>query len=528
MSLTRRRLLELTLGAGQLALLGRMGGTRPAHAQATVDRPTRMLAIWIDGGLHWETFFTPLSRMGVQKYIPAPSGGVIPVGYLPEQVQNFDRSPADLDAPGPSRPLRGPIYWNWDDPGDARGSIATSGNTQNYRPWGYAWADPMYRLYERTAVLVGADQGTASHYSGIVASLCGIAGSNFRAPAIQAVIANHLSRRFPDRPLGNVSLGGPLPSSLELPSVASPTVVSSAASLEPTLSDHRDGAWRGLRARSDVPDVGFDGAARAGVVPATATDAAVLAAIRARRGQSTTGTDALLSRLYDNTQSASKTLARDVVRTLDATQGYQYLSANPRYPRDWTACIGYADACGSGASMGNYELALRLLKSELATCVTLRGTSFNNFSFDTHTANGVQIHTNHLHIAFEQIGRLLLEMSLTPISGGRTLLDDTLVYVYSDFGRTFPKTGSDHHPATCAVLAGGGIRGNQLVGGYDETMDGSPMGAPVPLLEESGARVTRAPRSQDIAATVISAFGLESGRDYFLPGGYGVFDGVLG
>ena len=108
MSLTRRRLLELTLGAGQLALLGRMGGTRPAHAQATVDRPTRMLAIWIDGGLHWETFFTPLSRMGVQKYIPAPSGGVIPVGYLPEQVQNFDRSPADLDAPGPSRPLRGP------------------------------------------------------------------------------------------------------------------------------------------------------------------------------------------------------------------------------------------------------------------------------------------------------------------------------------------------------------------------------------------------------------------------------------
>jgi hypothetical protein len=50
----------------------------------------------------------------------------------------------------------------------------------------------------------------------------------------------------------------------------------------------------------------------------------------------------------------------------------------------------------------------------------------------------------------------------------------------------------------------------------------------VPLIEESGTRVTRAPRSQDIAATVISAFGLESGRDYFLPGGYGVFDGVLG
>ncbi|MCY1015775.1 hypothetical protein [Pyxidicoccus sp. MSG2] len=62
---------------------------------------------------------------------------------------------------------------------------------------------------------------------------------------------------------------------------------------------------------------------------------------------------------------------------------------------------------------------------------------------------------------------------------------------------------------------------------FYRTMNGSPMGAPVTLVEESGQRVTRAPRSQDIVATAIRAFGLEPGRDFFIPGGYGVYDGVV-
>jgi hypothetical protein len=106
--------------------------------------------------------------------------------------------------------------------------------------------------------------------------------------------------------------------------------------------------------------------------------------------------------------------------------------------------------------------------------------------------------------------------------------DLTLVYVYSDFGRTFPKFGSDHHPATCAILAGGTIIGNQMVGGYDERLAGTPLGAPVPLIEEDGSVATRVPKSQDVAATVLSAFALEPGKDYFIPGGYGTFDGVIG
>ena len=526
MKLSRRRLFELGLGAGQVALLSRFG-ILEARAAPPEDAPTKLLTIWLDGGIHWETFFAPLSAAGITKYIPGPSGGLRPFGYTPAQVGNFDGTPVDLAAPGP-RKLRGPILWNWASPGDTRGVVPGSNGEQEFRPYGYAWADPTYKLYNRTALLVGADQGTASHQSGIVAGLCGVAGSNFRAPSVQAVIAAAMAKRFPDRALANVLISGPSPSAPGLPAVASPTLVTSDRSVEPTLSDRRDGAWQGLRTRRAVPNVGFDGSPKPGVSALTATDELVLSAARAHRGQSSAGTDSLLEALHDTYRGASNVIAKDILTTLSKVKGYEYLSvADPRYPSSWDACIGSADSCGSGSSISSFDFALKLLKSDLVTSVSVRATSFNNFSFDTHFSGGAQLGGNHLRIALEGIGRALLEMSLTPSSRpGRTLLDDTLVYVFSDFGRTFPKNGSDHHPATCAIVAGGLVNGNQMFGGYDESNPGSPMGSPTALVEEDGSVATRSPNSQDVVATVLHAFGLKGGSDFFIPGGYGHFNGV--
>ncbi|MBJ6761579.1 DUF1501 domain-containing protein [Myxococcaceae bacterium JPH2] len=529
MKLSRRRLFELAFGAAHVGLMARYGLSSARAAVPASGRPTKMLGIWMDGGLHWESFFSPLTRNGITKFIPLAQGGLIPFGYLPDQVQNFDRSPADLDAPGPVRKLRGPIYWNWDSPSDTRGTNPLAQGQQVFRPWGYAWADPKYKLYEKATLLVGADQNTAAHASGIVASMCGVAGATFRSPSVQAVIANAMASRFPDRPIPNVSLRGMQPSALGLPARANPTVLGSPSSVEPTLSDKRDSAWKGLRTRHDIPNLGYDGSSQSGTVPASVVDEALLDVLRAEHQISTTGTDAMLEQLYEAYKGESRTIRRDILSVLATTPTWEKLKADPAYPVNWDACIGSADSCGQGASMGAYDFALQLLKSDLVTSVNMRASSFNNFTFDTHSANGVSMHTNHLRIALEMAGRLCIEMSLTPSRSdpSRTLLDETLVYIYSDFGRTFPKHGSDHHPATCALLVGGGIQGNQMLGGYDETMDGSPMGAPVTLVEESGDKVTRAPRSQDIAATVLRSFGLEPGKDFFIPGGYGVFDGVV-
>lgn len=531
MKTSRRNLLLASLGAAQLALLGRFG-VRSALAGPMPTGPTKLLCIWLDGGCNWEHLFTPFTGAGIDKFIQPPDGGNHPFGYSKAQVRNFDKSAADLADPGTKRKLRGPVFWNDQNPGDTTGVNPLSGGTQAYRPWGYSWVDPNYKLYERACLLVGADQGTASHASGIVASMCGVAGSTFRAPSVQAVIANYMSAYFPDRPVPNAYLGGISPVALSLPATVTPYSLTSLAMVESTISDRRDGAWAGLRDRKDMPAVGFDGKSGTGTVPLTATDDLVLQAIRARRGHSTKGTDDLYQALHDNYVGVSKTIARDVLSVLEATKGFEQLDKDPLYGGPLqTACIGSADICGQVRAGGPFDFALRLLKSNLVTSLTLRATSIANTSFDVHFSGGARAETSHLRIALEAIGQLLNEMSLTKASSGSgSLLDETLVYIYSDFGRTFARSGedgTDHHPATCGLLVGGGVQGNQMLGGYDESATGSPLGAPVPLIEESGMKVTRPPTSQDIAATVIRAFGLAPGKDFFIPGGYGEFEGAL-
>jgi len=532
MKTSRRKLLLAGLGAAQLALLGRFA-TRSASAGPLPNGPTKLLCIWLDGGCNWEHFFTPLTGAGIDKFIQPPGGGLHPFGYSKEQVRNFDGTTADLGSPNPVRKLRGPVSWNDANPADATGQNPLSGNTQNYRPWGYSWVDPKFKLYERACLLVGADQGTASHASGIIASMSGVAGSSFRAPSVQAVVANYMAAFFPDRPVPNATLGGTLPSALGLPSLATPYSLTSLALVESTISDRRDGAWDGLRTRTPTEIPGFDGAAMNGTVPLSITDKAILEAIRERKGLSTAGTDKLYEQLYDTYVGLSKTVARDVLSVLEKTKGFEVLPMDPMYSSGpfQTACIGSADICGPVLAGGSFDFALRLLKSDLVTSLTLRATSIANTGFDVHFSGGARAQTSHLRIALEAIGQLLNEMQSTPAPSGQgTLLDETLVYIYSDFGRTFarsPEDGTDHHPATCGLLVGGSIKGNQMLGGYDESAQGSPLGAPVGILEESGEKVTRPPTSQDIAATVIRAFGLQPGKDFFIPGGYGEFEGAI-
>lgn len=532
MKTSRRNLLLASLGAAQLALLGRFG-VRSAFAAPKPTGPTKLLCIWLDGGCNWEHIFTPLTASGIDKFIVAPEGGNHPFGYSKGQVRNFDGTAADLADPGTKRTLRGPVFWNDANPADTTGENPLSGGTQTYRPWGYSWIDPKYKLYERTCLLVGADQGTASHQSGIVASMCGVAGSSFRAPSVQAVVANYMAQFFPDRPVPNASLGGTAPAAVSLPALVTPYSLTSLAMVETTISDRRDSAWDGLRTRKMIDAVGFDGKLTGGTLPLTSIDDLVLQTIRSRRGHSTSGTDALYQQLYETTQGVSKTIARDVLTALDKTKGFEFLDADPLYSGGafGTACIGSADICGGVRSGGPYDFALRLLKSDLVTSLTLRATSIANTSFDVHFSGGARAQTSHLRIALEAIGQMLNEMSLTPASSGNgTLLDETLVYIYSDFGRTFAHSGedgTDHHPATCGILVGGNIQGNQMLGGYDEAAQGSPLGAKVALIEESGAKAVRTPTSQDIAATVIRAFGLSPGKDFFIPGGYGEFEGAI-
>lgn len=114
---------------------------------------------------------------------------------------------------------------------------------------------------------------------------------------------------------------------------------------------------------------------------------------------------------------------------------------------------------------------------------------------------------------FEGLGKKLPEFdqglsALIEDAGSSGVLDDTLIAVFGEFGRT-PKinkdAGRDHWgPAASLIFAGAGVRGGQVIGATDKT----------------GAYVVQRPVSPaDVAATIYDAVGVDYGRELHQPDG---------
>ncbi|MCB1228160.1 MAG: DUF1501 domain-containing protein, partial [Verrucomicrobiales bacterium] len=85
-------------------------------------------------------------------------------------------------------------------------------------------------------------------------------------------------------------------------------------------------------------------------------------------------------------------------------------------------------------------------------------------SWDTHTANFINT-PQRCETLDNGLSTLLTDLE------HRGLLEDTMIVVTSEFGRT-PKInqnqGRDHYPVFSSALFGGGIRGGQAYGATDE------------------------------------------------------------
>jgi hypothetical protein len=151
------------------------------------------------------------------------------------------------------------------------------------------------------------------------------------------------------------------------------------------------------------------------------------------------------------------------------------------------------DAYGDTA-FGRGCLAARRLIEVGVRCVEV---ALNGW--DTHVKNfsGQATQTKILDPAFATLIRDLRE---------RDLLDSTLVLCTGEFGRTpriNPASGRDHWPIGFSLaLAGGGIRGGQVIGKTD------PNGAPAP---KDPVTV------DDLYATVLSAMGISPNKTYVAP-----------
>jgi hypothetical protein len=102
-------------------------------------------------------------------------------------------------------------------------------------------------------------------------------------------------------------------------------------------------------------------------------------------------------------------------------------------------------------------------------------------------------------------GALLGDLSTMPGStSGKTLLDETLIVVLGEFGRTAgPLTGQggrDHFLRMSTVFAGGGVKGGTIIGKTDTT------GANI---VEYGWKPNRDVRPEDVTSTIYSALGID-------------------
>jgi hypothetical protein len=95
-------------------------------------------------------------------------------------------------------------------------------------------------------------------------------------------------------------------------------------------------------------------------------------------------------------------------------------------------------------------------------------------------------------------------------AGGPKLLDDTLIVVLSEMGRTPLQNtanppGKDHWPTTTALLIGGGIQGNRIIGGTDSIMNARPLNFDTGLPDDANGRLVT---SADFIATILDYVGV--------------------
>ncbi len=522
MTPSRRSLLKLALGAGQLALLDRFNllGSSKAWA-ATSDAPSRLVVLYVPGGWRPQYAFWGQSDADVAECVPAPSD------YNGEAVffranQLVDLAPGDGQYPA----LR--TWKSWDDADPSK-----RGNGVSPAMYGYKH----FALHEQTSVLHGIDQGTNDHASGFISAMCSVAGADYRAPAMHAVVANHLSARFKDtRPLPFVVVTNErgTPVAMGLPSAAAPVKMPSIDALRPLFSDKPadNPWWTDLNERTARPETDVRGLPTGGTLKTTALEQFTLSQPGKYLGKSTTNADRFLEKIHGSLSSVSRVLATDVVSVLQNTKGIDALATNrPSYLASYMGnAFGYSFGLANfymTALDARLDMGLRLLKSDLTSALHISLAQ----DFDTHNGTGHLYSCAHGRNILDCVARFLGELKSTPAPGlpGKTLLDDTLVMVVSEFGRSWASPAGagaynlpdDHHPFTSAIFSGGNVAANHQVGAY--TTRG--LGTAVALTEENGQANTRVPRSADVVTTAMRIMGLEF-HDFFIPGGYAEVTGL--
>lgn len=156
------------------------------------------------------------------------------------------------------------------------------------------------------------------------------------------------------------------------------------------------------------------------------------------------------------------------------------------------------------------DIALRALEEGLSHSVKLEA---GFASWDTHESNDLQTSLNEQ--LFSSLAMLVAELSSRAgKKAGNKMIDETLVVVVSEMGRT-PKLnenqGKDHWPVTSALVLGGGLPGQRVVGATGDGLEALPIDFASGHADKGGDRL----QYSNFAAGVLEA--LDVSAETYLP-----------
>jgi uncharacterized protein (DUF1501 family) len=130
---------------------------------------------------------------------------------------------------------------------------------------------------------------------------------------------------------------------------------------------------------------------------------------------------------------------------------------------------------------------------------------------DHHDDSYLTDHAPALLGGFNALADLITFLKNKSYDGSSSYWDHTVLMCTSDFSRTpnlNNREGRDHHLASSCLVAGKGIKGNQVIGGTDQGMNFQDIDLATGEVDLSGAGWTVRP--PDIYASVLQAAGLDA------------------
>jgi len=173
--------------------------------------------------------------------------------------------------------------------------------------------------------------------------------------------------------------------------------------------------------------------------------------------------------------------------------------------RDLNGVVDFGDAA---RFVGQRRVAVEALSAGSSRCVTLaHGVELGGW--DSH-ANNDATQSLLFEDLFSGLLGLLDDLGAEPGAAGGTLLDETTVVVMSEMGRTPLLNGGggkDHWPWTSALVIGGGLGGDRVIGQFDSGYQGIGVDPATGEVAE-GAQILSA---EAFGATLLAASDVDPG-----------------